>query len=169
VSRVLIRFSKRLAIWEPGHTPEEIQHSEFRQKDGAIDLRPSVYEIQDSEVVRAFAEHATMISPPSSSAGIDLGGPGSEVESTPGKTGFSFTTSAHRELALKSKEDLFNLIGRVLAGLGSRLHHVTRAQIMTYAKARLAAMDPEWQRAIAHSKPGTWIHKLASVSAKTDQ
>jgi hypothetical protein len=169
VSRVLIRFSKRLAVWEPGHTPEEIQHSEFRKKDGAVDLRPSVYEIQNSEVVRAFAEHATVISPPSSSAGIDLGGLGSEVKSTPGSTGFAFTTSAHRELSLRNKEDLFNLIGNALAGLSSRLHHVTRAQIMTYAKARLAAIDPEWQQAVTRTRPGTWVYKVASASAKTDQ
>jgi hypothetical protein len=169
VSRVLIRFSKRHAVWEPGHTPEEIQHSEFRQRDGSLDLRPSVYEIEVAEIVRAFAEHATVFSPPSSNAGIDLGGLGHEVRYTPGRTGFTFTTSAHRELSIGNKEALFDLIAKVLVDLDSRSHPVTRAEIMTYAKARLAAMDPEWQRAVTRTRTGTWVHKLASASAKTDQ
>jgi len=169
VSRVLVRFSKRLAIWEPGRTPEEIQQSEFRQKDGAVDLRPSVYEVEPNEVVHAFAEHATVFSPPSSNAGIDLAGLGREVKSTPGRTGFAFTTSAHREFLLKDKEDLLDLISETLANLDSRQRRVTRVEIVSYAKVRLAAMDPEWLQAVPRAKPGTWVHKLASAAANASQ
>jgi len=169
VSRVLIRFSKRIAIWEPGHTPEEIQLTEFRQKDGSVDLRPSVYEIEPEEVVRVFAEHATAFDPPKSSAGIDLGGLGHEVRSTPGRTVFALTTSAHRELSIRDKEDLLDLIGKVLAEFTSRRTLVTRAEIVTYARARLAAMDPEWQQAVTHARSRTWVHKLAPIPEKVDQ
>ena len=68
-------------------------------------------------MVRAFAEPATVFSPPSNNAGIDLAGLGREVESSPGSTGFAFTTSAHRKLLLRDKEDLVDLISQTLASL----------------------------------------------------
>jgi hypothetical protein len=72
-------------------------------------------------------------------------------------------------LSLKDKVDLFDLIARVLAGLNSRIHRVTRAEIVTHARARLAAMDREWQQTVPRAKPGTWVHKLAADPGKLDQ
>jgi hypothetical protein len=163
VSQVLVRFSRRLASWEPGRTVEEIQRSEFRQKDGTVDFRPSVYEIEVGEMVRAFAEHATAFNPPSSNAGISFDGLGGQPQATPGKTGFAFTTAAHREISLKSRAELLELIKLVVATLESRVHRVSRADIVTYARARLAANDREWERAVARAQPGTWVRKLAAA------
>lgn len=159
--QVLVRFSRRLAVWEPGRTVEEIQQSEFRRKDGAADLRPSVYEIEEAGLVRAFAEHATVFNPPSSNAGIDLAGLGHRPNPTPGRTGFTFTTAAHRELRLKSEGDLLDLIRKAVASLGSRAHKVSRAEIVAYAKARLAEGDEEWQSAATRARQGSWVSKLA--------
>jgi hypothetical protein len=163
VNQVLVRFSRRLASWEPGRTPEEIQQSEFRQKDGAVDLRPSVYEIEAAGMVRAFAEHATAFNPPSSNAGIDLDGLGKQTEATPGRTEFTFTTAAHREILLKSRDELFELIKTVAATLDSRLHAVSRDDIIAYARARLGAKDQEWQRTIARAELRCWVRKLAAA------
>jgi hypothetical protein len=167
VTAVLIRFSKRLAIWEPGRTPDEIQQSEFRKKDGTVDLRPSVYEIQLRDIVQAFAEHASVYTPPASTAGIDVAGLGYRAESTAGHPGFAFIRAAHRELPLRNADDLFDLIRKIVASLTSRKHPVTRAEIVTYAAARLAAKDEEWQQAVTAAKCGPWVHKLASAQGSS--
>jgi len=58
VSRLLVRFAKRKTPWEECD-PEQIRESEFKDRNGeGYDLRPSVYDIAPSEVVRTFAEHA---------------------------------------------------------------------------------------------------------------
>jgi hypothetical protein len=160
VSQVLVRFCRRLASWEAGRTPEEIQQSEFRKRDGTIDLRPSAYQIEASEMARAFAEHATAFNPPSSNAGIDLDGLGKQTEATPGRTGFAFTTAVHREILLEGRDELLGLIKTVAATIDSRRYPVSRADIIAYASTRLAAKDEEWQRAVAHATPGSWMRKL---------
>ena len=75
MTQVVIRFAKRKAAWETAD-PAEIREVEFKDKDGRYDLRPSVYEIDRQQAVRAFAEHAAAapIDPPGTALGIDLRG-----------------------------------------------------------------------------------------------
>jgi hypothetical protein len=111
------------------------------------DLRPSVYEVEAGDVVRAYAEHATAFTPPSSAGGIDMGRTDRSVRETPGETGFAFTMRAHREIILQHREDLVGLVREVRVSLTQRTHTATRAQVIDYVRARLDAHDDEWLRA----------------------
>jgi hypothetical protein len=161
VSRPLVRFARRLSSWESQVSDEELLQTEFWQRNrGQPDLRPSVYEIEASDVIRAFAEHATAFHPPSSTGGVDVGGTDRAVEETPGDTGFSFTMRAHRELVLKSREDLLGLVRQVRGSLTGRTHPVTRAQVIEYVRVRLAAGDEEWERAREAEGAQKWLRRI---------
>lgn len=163
MSKALIRFARRLASWESDTDDDEFLQTEFWDKNrGQPDLRPSVYEIEPTRVVQAFAEHATAFQPPTSNLGVDLSGTQNPVEVTPGDTGFSFTMNAHRELVLAGKEDLLALVRKVRESLDVRTHRVSRAQVLEYAQSRLGAGDEEWQRARSEADAPKWLAKLSS-------
>ncbi len=157
----LIRFARRLASWEAETADDDLLKTEFWDRNrGQPDLRPSVYEIDASDAVRAFAEHATAFNPPASTGGVDLGGTGRPVDATPGETGFSFTMETHRELVLADKEDLLALVRHVRGSLGARTHRVSKAQVRDYARARLVAGDEEWERAKAADDAQDWLVRI---------
>ena len=157
----LIRFAKRLSSWEPQTSDDDLLQTEFWQRSrGQPDLRPSVYEIGVSDVIRAFAEHATAFHPPASTGGIDLSGTGRDVEATLGNTGFSFTMNAHREIVLKTRDDLLGLVREIRASLADRKYPVTRAQVIEYVRARLAVGDEEWERAREADDAQKWLKRV---------
>jgi hypothetical protein len=161
VNKPLIRFARRLSSWESEIGDDDLLQTEFWDRNrGRPDLRPSVYEIEPAEVVRAFAEHATAFNPPASTGGVDLGGTGRSTEVTPGETGFSFTMKAHRELVLADKDDLLALVRHVRGSMDSRIHQVSRLQVREYARARLLAEDEEWERAKADADTHGWLAKI---------
>jgi hypothetical protein len=128
VSKPLIRFARRLSSWESETAEADFLKAEFSDRNREQpDLRPSVYEIEVSDLVQAFAEHATAFEPPSAAGGVDLGGTGRAVDSTAGETGFSFTMNAHRELILEDRNDLLALVRHVRASFPERSHHVSLA------------------------------------------
>lgn len=162
MSKLLVRFARRLSSWEPQTSDDDLLQTEFWDRNrGQPDLRPSVYAIHAEEVVQAFAEHATAFTPPSSAGGIDVGGTGHPVEETPGDTGFSFTMHRHREIILRNRDDLLALVREVRGSLPTRSHPVTRSQVREYARSRLAQGDQEWERARSHATAQTWLKKLA--------
>lgn len=72
MNKPLIRFARRLSSWESETGDDDLLQTEFWDRNrGQPDLRPSVYEIEPTDVVRAFAEHATAFNPPASSGGVD--------------------------------------------------------------------------------------------------
>jgi hypothetical protein len=163
VNKPLIRFARRLTSWESGTADNDLIQTEFWDRNRAQpDLRPSVYEIDPGEVVQAFAEHATAFEPPSSAGGIDVGGTAHFVEATPGETGFSFTTNAHREVILEDRDDLLSLVRHVRGSLGRRVHQVSRAEVHEYVRTRLSTEDVEWQRARTNPGAARWLTKLKS-------
>jgi acetylornithine deacetylase/succinyl-diaminopimelate desuccinylase-like protein len=162
VNKPLIRFARRLSSWESETGDDDLLQTEFWDRNrGQPDLRPSVYEIEPTDVVRAFAEHATAFNPPASSGGVDLGDTGRSVNVTPGQTGFSFTMKAHRELVLADRDDLLALVRHVRGSLDARTHRVSRAQVREYARTRLLVEDEEWERAKAEADPQNWLAKIA--------
>jgi len=162
VNKPLIRFARRLSSWESEIGDDDFLQTEFWDRNrGQPDLRPSVYEIEPNEIVRAFAEHATAFHPPGSALGVDLGGTGRPVDATPGDTGFSFTMKSHRELVLVDKEDLLTLVRQVRGSLVARTHRVSRSQIREYARDRLVGGDPEWERAKSSDQAQDWLTKIA--------
>ena len=161
MNKPLIRFARRLSSWEAETGDDDLLQTEFLDRNrGKPDLRPSVYEIEPSDVVRAFAEHATAFNPPASTGGVDLGGTGRSIEATPGETGFSFTMEAHRELVLADRDDLLALVRHVRGSMDGRTHHVLRAQVREYARERLLAGDEEWVRAKGEADTQNWLAKL---------
>ena len=161
MNKPLIRFARRLSSWESETGDDDLLQTEFWDRHrGQPDLRPSVYEIEPTDVVRAFAEHATAFNPPASTGGVDLGGTGRSMEATPGETGFSFTMDAHRELVLADRNDLLELVRHVRGSMNARTHHVTRVQVREYARARLLAGDEEWERAKAEAGTQNWLAKI---------
>jgi hypothetical protein len=151
-----------LASWEPAISDDELLDTEFRDKSGQPDLRPSVYAIDPVDVVQAFAEHSTMREPPSSTRGVDLGGTGRPVAETPGETGFALTMEAHREIELVSRDDLLGLVRDVRGSIDERSHMVTRDQARAYVRERLAMGDQEWERAQMDDAAKRWLRKLST-------
>jgi hypothetical protein len=163
VSKPLVRFARRLSSWEPENSDDELLEAEFWDGNrGRPDLRPSVYEIDLTDLVRAFAEHATAFNPPSSTGAVDLRGTGRPIEETPGDTGFSFTMNTHREVVLSDRNDLLALVRDVRGSLAGRTHRVARAQVLEYARSRLADGDPEWERAQAEDSAQKWLKRLVA-------
>jgi hypothetical protein len=162
VSRLLVRFAKRKTPWEECD-PEQIRESEFKDRNGeGYDLRPSVYDIAPSEVVRTFAEHAAAapIDPPGSALAIDLHGVPFAIGSEPGKPTFAFTCAQHRELVLASKEDVDQVIASALANGANGRIPVPKADVYAYARGRLSANDEEWRTVVESTDAKEWLLKL---------
>jgi hypothetical protein len=161
VRKSLVRAARRLASWESS-TDDELLETEFRTRtSGLADLRPSVYEVGATEVVRALAEHdATNCDPKNKGGGVDLGGLGYEVLTTIGKTIFSFTKATHREIVLKDRQDLLSLVKAVRDSLSSRRIPVTRDQIIRFAKEQIAEGNKEWIAAKQDPSAKKWLSEL---------
>jgi hypothetical protein len=161
VSKGLIRFARRLSSWDEGTSDEQLIAVEFKDRDsGGRDLKPSVYEIEEHEIVRAFSEHATRFEPPKSAAGIDVSRTRGTVRVTPGLTDFSFTAATHREVVLKDEYELLALVREVRAGLPDRRHLVSVEERRAYVLSQLGAGDQEWVRAREKPTAPKWLKKL---------
>jgi len=168
VSKALIRFArKRLSIWSHDRSDREVQQLEFTNRDGVPDLRPSVFEIEFKDLIQAYAEYATLRNPPETSFGLNVAGVSRDLDRSPGKTGFRFTTDAHREVALRDERDLLAFIREIRRDFAERKHDVNKKQIVEYARGRLAHSDAEWLAAVERaqtSRPDSWVAKLSRPS-----
>jgi hypothetical protein len=169
----LIRFARRrLSIWSPERSDPEIQKVEFTDRDGEPDLRPSVFGIELKDLIRAYAEYATLRHPLKSTIGINVAGVPWRVNLSPGKTGFRFATDAHREIALRDGEDLLAFIQEIRKDFDNRKHMVEKAQVVEYAGDRLADMDAEWLAAVENArtnKPDSWVAKLSRANSPSGE
>jgi len=163
VTRLLIRFAKRKAAWEEANATQ-IREVEFRDKNGdyEYDLRPSVYEIEAEEIVRAFAEHAAAasIDPPGSALSIDFQGVSFKIEREPGNDRFAFTRDRHRELALLTRAELDAAIEFVCRDLSSRRKETSKSSVYQYVSARLEANDHEWLDLAESVAAKDWLKRL---------
>lgn len=160
MTRVVVRFAKRKAAWETADAAQ-IREVEFKDKDGRYDLRPSVYEVEQDQVVRAFAEHAAAapIDPPGSALGVDLRGVRFKLEAEPGNDKFAFTRDQHREIALSSPADLDEVIELACRELAIRRADITKASVYKYVSERLEAQDKEWLDLLESPDAKDWLKK----------
>lgn len=158
----LIRLMRRrLTAWE--EDADTLVDVEFRNRDGTIDLRPSVYEVDVAEAdgpsfaLRARSEHHAAME-------LGLGSPCREHDlsawhdvdhQSPGNPRFEFIRDSHRELVFESPEQLRQFLHEVLpeARRTAVLHK--KGDIRGYASERMRRADAEWLR--AHSEG--WIAK----------
>lgn len=152
---LLLRVGRRKTAWE-ATTIDNLLKVEFRsgEGEGEIDLNPSVYMVDESQLVQTVAEHAAGIGldPPRGldNVNLDCDRP---AASTPGDTGFEFTTAAHCELKFDSVQDLRAfLLNDILPRFAERRRVASKAQVRDYVRQRQAAGDPEWLSLIAKNK-----------------
>lgn len=158
---VVLRFARRKAAWETADAAQ-IRDIEFKNKNGDYDLRPSVYEVNQNEVVRAFAEHAAAapIDPPGAALGIDLSQSGFSLKSEPGNPKFCFTKEKHRELVLSTVADLDEVIAWVCKDINRRRTEITKMSVYQYISERLDALDKEWCDLLKSPDAKDWLKKL---------
>jgi hypothetical protein len=112
VSRLVLRFAKRRASREEP-TAAGVREIEFtNRKTGVVDLRPSVYAVDEGEVLRAYAEHAAAapIDPEAAPLGIDLGVMKLLIEASDGSVKFQLTRTRHAEIIVEDVAALDALI-----------------------------------------------------------
>lgn len=165
--RIVIRFVRRLASWEDERPLEELQRLEFRNRDGSPDLKPSVYLVSDEEQVltQVYAEHCA--TPPigldTRASCIDTQGCADRLLDTDGSARFTFARDAHREYDIEDPVSLLGFVGRLRERVRMRqVRTITKAQVLTYARARVAAGDPEWV-AVAQLGEKDWLLALQKL------
>lgn len=143
--------------------------TEFPGRNGGLDLKPSVYVLNDdgdrrAQVIRACAEHGASLlrDPPNGGGGIDVAGL-CRTTPTPGQTAFELTRKQHHEIELESTDELRVIVQGVLKDYEARNQPVTREEMLDYADARLVADDTEW---IDATRPGTPGHKWLELIEK---
>ncbi|AKT44063.1 hypothetical protein [Chondromyces crocatus] len=158
----LFRFARRGANWEEDLPIEELQKREFKSKHGGPDLRPSVYELdgQTGPLLRAYAEHAHHIDPPTRALAIESSVKDRAVQTTPGKLAFAFVRDQHREILLNDEADLLALISELVAKGGEGRIPIPKQDVIAYARQRIEEHDPEWTAAAAAPDARSWLIKL---------
>lgn len=158
---VLLRVARRRSAWE--RSASEIIETEF-QDGGEIDLRPSVYKVEDSPaaITRVVAEHSAGagLDPPRGALCFDTAGatPAPAVP-TPGEVPFAFARDAHHEIRLSDPAQLRTLVEALLRETDRR-REVTKASLHEYVAASFAAADPEWTAFAASSEKAAGWAKL---------
>ncbi len=161
-TRRLYRFAKRRAAWESGN-PTEIREVEFKSRDGGADLRPSVYQVDDPELVRTYAEHAAaapLRDPPTTTRCLDLEGTSDEISDEPGNSWFRFSRERHREIVFSGTDALEEMI-RIVVRDAARHRDVKKADILQYARDRFAEKDVEWQALKESDRAPSWVKKAS--------
>lgn len=144
----LIRLGRRHTAPE-AETDNEFAKLVFPAKGGGLDLNPSLYETNGTQqqLVQAHAEHtASSCDVPSKGAlHFDVTGMASQTPvATVGKTRFSFTKSAHRELRFSNYGDLVAFAGVLRHSLLRRARETTLAEVRNHVQQELAKGSVEW-------------------------
>jgi hypothetical protein len=143
---LILRVVSSWSAWER-RDPSEIVDYNFRAKGGGTDLRPSLYETADAaaEIVQVMAEHSSGSHSLKTMRGIDLSGicPRDPIP-TPGDLRFTFTRERHRELVLKDRAELVEIVRQALQELETRTRVAIKQAIREYVAARVGDRDPEW-------------------------
>jgi len=158
---ILLRIGRRRTSWESADVVTIVE-TEFRRRDGEIDLRPSVYEVADElpTIVRTHAEHcaaAGMHPPRDGCRHVNLAIDGQMVRESPGNDYFEHTNSCHRELVFESEGAMCTFLSEIVKDASTRRRRTHGSDIRSYAKECLAQEDPEWVRFCAsHPMGGHW-------------
>lgn len=154
---MLLRVAQRKSAWEE-EDPAEVIKVEFQDREGAVDLRPSVYEAQDAgEALRCCAEHAGSFLSPTTVVAVEFSGGGAVVANA-GTTFFAFANAQHREVVFDDEVALTEHVATVLADVEGRRHRFTRGKVKTHVAANKESV--EWQRAFDEAPHGERWRKL---------
>jgi hypothetical protein len=159
---VLFRVARRRSSWTEARPAEEVAEYELRAPNGGLDLRPSVYDLDDTEDhhVRAWAEHVSRIEPERRGLLIVATPPPGPVVHTPGTGPFAFTRARHRELQLSTESAAISWVRTLQAKSSSHQRKVSLEQARSYAATQLREGDPEWGAAATHPGAKKWVRKL---------
>jgi hypothetical protein len=116
--------------------------------------------------IRLAAEHAagSRMSPPKRMLMLDLAGLGAVVRITSGATGFEFADRAHRDLDFLGLDELRIAFLQAREEQADRLHRITKAQLGTFVRTRVAAGDPEWLTFFSDGERSAhWVTKYSVV------
>jgi hypothetical protein len=169
MSRRVIRMARRRTAWE-GASVDDAIDVEFRDRSGAIDLRPSVYVFDAEEpavhpvVVRLRAEHSFSLLQSPNAAGTQINLEGASpcpLTQSPGTTRFEFANASHHELVLAGEPDLRQLVQAAQGTFQQREHPVSRDEAISYATTREDAGDPEWIAVLADPAKKEWRKLVA--------
>lgn len=127
-------------------TVDELLRVQFADRSGGLDLRPSFYDVAQSNAVQTYAEHSASFRQSAKSGDMfEIGGlPGGDVVATPGETDFQFTQAAHRELVFQNATGLRSFAQPLMAALAARTVTVKKKDLKAYVQRRLATGDLEW-------------------------
>jgi hypothetical protein len=159
----LVRFAKRRTAWE-STSADDVCAIEFRDPQGKFDLRPSVYKIAEEEITRCYAEHAAAIpiDPPRTALAVfSETCAGERVRDEPGADAFAFIRERHREVDVADETGLKAFVECLLRALPSAGSEVKQKDLIAYARARIAAADPEWLAITTGTAAKPWLRKLA--------
>ncbi len=164
--RVALRVGKYKSSWDADVSDSEVARLEFAARAGGLDLRPSVYSVEQAEVVRALTEHLVQLRPPVAQGRDELLLNGLAPYVLSRREGsFAFTNERHAELHLADEADVLRLVGLVRADRERRRRR-ERSAIVRYVCDRLACGDPEWQ-AFMRSR-ADWAEQAAKWARDLD-
>ena len=145
MSELLLRSIRRRALWEPGADLDTLLSTEFPPEQDGSHLNMSCYEVLDSQIVQALAEHAAGSRlNPHVFLGLDVTSARSVI-ATPGTTGFPFTIAAHRELHFKDDADLREFVERtLLPTITVRIRETSKDEVRAYVRSQLELNVTEW-------------------------
>jgi hypothetical protein len=148
---MLFRYVRRRTAWESGD-PDQLLSVEFRNNSGITDLNPSVYQIEDAQVIQTHAEHTAGIADsgrakinPRSRPWIhvDLIALLARAHEVAGDGPFAFTSGAHREVRFASEQELRQALADLI-GAGIPVSDIAAEDVRQYVRGRLIAQDQEW-------------------------
>ncbi len=160
---MLIRFAKRLTAWD--QSVEEVIEYDFADEETAgLDHRPSLYEVDESALIRVRAEHcATTVDPRPKDFGVVADG-FATTEEVKESDHFAFARAAHREADLPTAAAVRTFVEKLWeAAKSSGRRPFVRNDVRTYARGRFAARDIEWDSVCEHDKVKEWVLKAKST------
>jgi len=162
----LLRLMKRKTSLR--ESLDEFVKAEF-SRDGRVELRLYVYEVQESQVVRVHAEHSAGSiperRPPVLTLSFNLAdiNPAS-VEPQPGSNLFHFARETHQEIVFADEQEIRAAADQVHRGHVSR-RDVSEAQAHEYVMERRRESDAEWPAVLEARVPWKkWCAKLCRRS-----
>jgi hypothetical protein len=158
----LLRFARRRAAWE-SPSPEYIRDVEFRDREGKADLRPSMYFVEEKEILRCYAEHAAAIPiDPPRSALVVFGEAcaGDKIREEAGSEKFIFIRERHREVHVIDEAGLTGFVTCLLDSVKNERAEVGLKDVVAYAQQRLLARDGEWLAVVMAPDAKPWMTKL---------
>jgi hypothetical protein len=148
MSDLLLRVLRRRASILLESAEEFCREEWTNTKTGKLDDDLSVFEILETQLIRAHAEHLGSNLSPNDKirGGVTLHGiDGFDVKDTRGTSKwFKFSREHHRSIRLFDDDETMALVGVVFEQRCSRERSASPEEVRLFVNARMSEMDPEW-------------------------